>query len=77
MEDLNLGIISGNKDLIRVIKQNTIYRAVRCDKIRISILENILRTYYSSKKVSDKNLAVQLFLRSNDDLIGNAKLIFK
>ena len=69
------GIISGNKDLIRVIKQNTIYRAVRCDKIRISILENILRTYYSSKKVSDKNLAVQLFLRSNDDLIGNAKLI--
>ena len=69
------GIISGNKDLIRVIKQNTIYRAVRCDKIRISILENILRTYYSSKKVSDKNLAVQLFLRPNDDLISNAKLI--
>ncbi len=69
------GIISGNKDLIKVIKQNTIYRAVRCDKIRISILENILRTYYSSKKVSDKNLAVQLFLRSNNDLISNAKLI--
>ena len=69
------GIISGNQDLIKVIKQNTIYRAVRCDKIRISILENILRTYYSSKKVSDKNLAVQLFLRSKNDLISNAKLI--
>ncbi len=69
------GIISGNKNLIKIIKQNSIYRAVRCDKIRISILENILRTYYSTKKVSDKNLAVKLFLRSNKDLILNAELI--
>ena len=71
------GIIAGQKNLIKLIKENSIYRAVRCDKIRISILENILRTYYSSKNVSDKNLAIQLFLRSKIELENNAKKILK
>jgi L-seryl-tRNA(Ser) seleniumtransferase len=71
------GIISGQNNLIKIIKKNSIYRAVRCDKIRISILENILRTYYSSKNVSDKNLAIQLFLRSQITLESNAKKILK
>ena len=71
------GIISGKKQLIEKIKNNSIYRAVRCDKIIISILENILRTYYSSRKVSDKNLVIKLFLRSQKELIKNAKKILK
>ena len=71
------GIISGKKQLIDKIKNNSIYRTVRCDKIRISILENILRTYYSSKKVSDKNLSINLFLRTKDQLIKNAEKILK
>jgi len=71
------GIISGQNNLINLIKQNSIYRAVRCDKIRISILENILRTYYSSKNVSEKNLAIQLFLRSTSELKNNAKKILQ
>jgi len=69
------GIISGSKKLITKIKNNSIYRAVRCDKIRISILENILRTYYSSKNISDKNLTIKLFLRSIDSLKNNAEII--
>ena len=48
---------------------------MRCDKIRISILENILRTYYSSKNISDKNLTIKLFLRSIDALKNNAEII--
>jgi L-seryl-tRNA(Ser) seleniumtransferase len=71
------GIISGKSNLIKLIKENSIYRAVRCDKIRISILENILRTYYSSKNVSDKNLTIQLFLRTKNNLKRNAKEILK
>ena len=71
------GIISGNQKLINEIKNNSIYRAVRCDKIRISILENILRTYYTSTKISDNNLAIKLFLRSQKDLENNAKKILK
>ena len=69
------GIISGNQKLVKLIKQNSIYRAVRCDKIRISILENILRTYYSSKKVTDKNLAIQLFIRTPKELSKIAKAL--
>ena len=71
------GIISGNKKLIHKIKNNSIYRTVRCDKIIISILENILRTYYSSLKVDDKNLAIKLFLRDIEELQKNAKKILK
>ena len=71
------GIISGCKGLIDKINNNPIYRTVRCDKIRISILENILRTYYSSKEISDNNLTIKLFLRSQTDLENNAKKILK
>ena len=71
------GIILGNKKLIKLIKKNSIYRAVRCDKIRISILENILRTYYSSKEVSNKNLAIQLFIRTQKTLIKISDKILK
>ena len=71
------GIISGCKGLIDKINNNPIYRTVRCDKIRISILENILRTYYSSKEISDNNLTIKLFLRSETDLENNAKKILK
>ena len=71
------GIISGKSKWIEIIKNNSIYRAVRCDKIRISILENILRTYHTSKKITDKNLSVQLFLRNQDQLRKNAKTILK
>ncbi len=71
------GIISGKKELINNIKKNSIYRAMRCDKIRISILENILRTYYSSKNVDEHNLSIKLFLRSQDELEKNAQKIIK
>ena len=71
------GIISGDKKLIDIIKNNSIYRAVRCDKIRISILENVLRTYYSSTNISDNNLAIKLFLRSQSDLEKLVKKILK
>ena len=37
----------------------------------------LLRTYYSSKEISDNNLAIKLFLRSQTDLENNAKKILK
>tara|TARA_A100001011_G_scaffold400883_1_gene520573 strand:- start:15955 stop:17352 length:1398 start_codon:yes stop_codon:yes gene_type:complete len=69
------GIISGNRKLVKLIKKNSIYRAVRCDKIRISLLENILRTYHSSKETTDKNLAIQLFIRKLEELLIISKNI--
>lgn len=69
------GIIVGKKKYINMIKSNSLYRAFRCDKIRISIMETILRTYYTSKKISDKNLSIQLFKRSRNKLKINANKI--
>ena len=37
----------------------------------------MLRTYYSSKNVSEKNLAIQLFLRSGNQLKKNAEKILE
>ena len=51
-------VVSTFKDKFENIDKffsNPIYRAVRCDKFRISIMENILRTYHSPKKISEVN----------------------
>ena len=69
------GIIVGSEKHIKSIHQNPIYRAVRCDKVRISIMESILRTYYSSKQIDDINLSISLFKRNADELISMAKKI--
>ena len=69
------GIIAGRKKYIKQIKSNSLYRAFRCDKIRISIMETILRTYYTSKDVSNQNLSIELFKRSRLELRKNAKKI--
>ena len=69
------GILVGDKNIIENIFSNPIYRAVRCDKFRISIMENILRTYYSSKDVSEINLAIKLFRRKRVTMISIAEKI--
>ena len=69
------GIIAGKKIYIDKIKSNSLYRAFRCDKIRISIMETILRTYYTSKNISKNNLSIQLFKKSRLELRKNAEKI--
>ena len=69
------GILAGDKTIIDKIFANPIYRAVRCDKFRISIMENILRTYYSSKDISETNLALKLFKRNRSIMNKIAKKI--
>ena len=69
------GIIVGDNKLIKSIKNNPIYRSVRCDKVRISIMEGILRTYYSERKISKHNLSIQLFIRTIDEIKENISFI--
>ena len=69
------GIIVGDNKLIKLIKNNPIYRSVRCDKVRISIMESILRTYYSERKISKHNLSIQLFIRTIDEIKENISFI--
>ena len=67
------GIISGKKTLVKKIHSNSMYRALRCDKLTISIIESTLRTYIN-KTIADKsNLTFQLLIRDRKKLtsIGN------
>ncbi len=62
------GIISGNRKLVEKIYKNPMYRTLRCDKYRISLMEEILRTYNSTTKINSNNLSINLFLRSREEL---------
>ena len=58
------GIICGKKRIIKKLHANAMYRALRCDKITISLMESILRTYVNSNIVKSENLTFTLLTRS-------------
>ena len=62
------GIICGKKTLINKIHSNSMYRALRCDKLTISLMEATLRTYINENTVNDKNLTFKLLVRSRKEL---------
>ena len=69
------GILVGHSELVSKIFKNPLYRAFRCDKTRISIMENILKTYYTSKNIYDNNLSIKLFKKGRKSLLQNAKKV--
>ena len=62
------GIICGSKRLLNKIHQNPLYRALRCDKFTISLLEHSLRTFISDNEVSSKNMTIYLLNRDRKEL---------
>ena len=76
------GIICGKKKFINKIFSNSMYRALRCDKIISSMLESILRTYrhydtfdWMDSSVVDTNLTFSLLTRNRKKLNGIGKKI--
>lgn len=57
------GIIVGKAKHIRLIRRNHLLRALRCDKITLSLLNNTLRRYLLPKSLSQANTSLQLFSR--------------
>ena len=39
------GIIIGNKKILKRIQSNSLYRVLRCDKITIAFIEEILKSF--------------------------------
>ena len=72
---IQTGIISGSEKLVNNIYNNPMYRTLRCDKYRISLMEKILRTYDSTDNVSLENLSINLFLRSKKQLEEYAQVV--
>ena len=62
------GIISGKKKYIDLIKKNTLYRTLRVDKLSLSLLEGILRTYKTESSFYNNNLALELLTRNRNIL---------
>ena len=62
------GIICSKKSFIKKIHQNPLYRAMRCDKIIFSVLEEVLRTYLKSDNIHENNLTIKLFKRKKIEL---------
>tara|TARA_Y100001970_G_scaffold46461_1_gene58458 strand:- start:991 stop:2388 length:1398 start_codon:yes stop_codon:yes gene_type:complete len=75
---IQCGIIVGKKKYINRIHKDPMYRALRCDKITFAILDQVLRTYKNTKKVSSENLTHKLLMRSTNQLSSlGSKIISK
>ena len=70
------GVILASKNILKKIKINSIYRTVRCDKITIALLEQVIRTYRGNG-FSSLNLSLSLLTRSRGTLRELATKIIK
>ncbi|MEP3047244.1 MAG: L-seryl-tRNA(Sec) selenium transferase [Hyphomicrobiales bacterium] len=70
------GIIVGKKGLVDQLKSNPMKRALRCDKMTIAALAEVLRLYRNPDRLSDALPTLRVLTRSIDDLNETAdKLI--
>ena len=70
------GIILGSKNIIELIKSNTLYRTMRCDKITIILLDQIIRSY-RIHGFSKLNLTLSLLTSTRGKLKNTAGDIIK
>jgi L-seryl-tRNA(Ser) seleniumtransferase len=66
------GVIVGKNSALKKIKSNPLYRALRCDKFTIALMEETLRTY-KSDSVSKDNLVNTLLQTSQKTLSNRAE----
>ncbi len=69
------GVIVGKNSALKKIKSNPLYRALRCDKFIIALMEETLRTY-KSDSVSKDNLSNTLLQTSQKTLRNRAEKLF-
>ena len=70
------GIIVGKKKWIDALHKNPLYRVLRCNKITIGLLEEILRSYHSHG-FTENNLSLKLLTTSRAILKNRGKKILK
>ena len=68
------GIAIGKKKWIDLLKKNTLYRTLRCDKVTIGLLEETLRSYRSNN-FTKNNLALSMITTKQSVLRNRANKI--
>ena len=62
------GIVVGRRDLVKQLKANPLWRALRCDKLRLAALEATLRLYRRSKDLRNDLPTLRLMSRKPAEL---------
>jgi len=69
------GIITGRKKYLQKIRKNHLLRALRCDKLTISLLAGVLQTYLDTDKLAETNTAQGLLARKPENMNKTAEAI--
>jgi L-seryl-tRNA(Ser) seleniumtransferase len=69
------GLIAGRNKWLKRLHKNPLYRALRCDKVTLALLEQTLRTYVDPKTYSTENLALRLLNRDRSELRSQADIV--
>ena len=69
------GLIVGKKKWISAFQKNPLYRVLRCDKITIGLMEEILRSYRSDSFTKD-NFSLKMLTTSRKVLRTRAEKVF-
>ncbi len=67
------GILVGRSKWLKRLRNNPLYRVLRCDKVTLAILEQTLRTYLDEKTHFPENLALRLLARGPAELRQQAE----
>lgn len=67
------GIVVGHNKWLKRLHKNPLYRALRCDKTTLALLEQTLRTYIDEENYTPGNLALRLLNRDRRELRSQAE----
>jgi len=70
------GLVCGKKTYVRKLHSNPLYRALRCDKVTLALLEEVLRNYRDAPTMRG-SLAYRLLRTSRRTLIERAERILE
>ncbi|MBU1909682.1 MAG: L-seryl-tRNA(Sec) selenium transferase [Verrucomicrobia bacterium] len=62
------GIIAGRTDLVTVVRQHSLYRAFRVDKLRLAALEAALRLFLEPEFLEERHPTLFMLARRPDEL---------